>query len=206
MFQRIKKSITWRIYSLSRYFRQCFGIRDTQWARVVMDRETKRFIGTLNYRTYDALEISGDKWKNFGFKTYLNTQYPEYDLCEKPLITNAYDIVIVEQVLEHVEKPSDAIQNAWKMLRIGGLFLVTTPFLVRIHLNFCDYSRWTERGLKNLLAESGFSIDEITAGSWGNQGCVRANFYGWANWIPWFDSLDNEPEFPIVVWAFARKT
>jgi hypothetical protein len=58
------------------------------------------------------------------------------------------------------------------MLSVGGYFLdflVTTPFLSPIDENPHDCSRWTEVGLKHLLAEAGFSIDKIVTGSWGNR-------------------------------------
>jgi hypothetical protein len=30
-------------------------------------------------------------------------------------------------------------------------------------------------------------------------------FKGWPGWVRWKHSLRNERNFPIVVWAFARK-
>jgi SAM-dependent methyltransferase len=169
-----------------------------------MDRETDKFVRSLSYSAMDALEVSGDKWENFGFRSYRKVRYPEYDLCEKPLALAAFDIVIVEQVLEHVLWPYKAVRNVFEMLRPGGIFLVTTPFLVRMH-EPVDCSRWSELGLKNLLIERGFNGDHIVTGSWGNRACVCSNFQRFTEWIPWKHSLKNEPKFPLVVWAFARK-
>ena len=39
----------------------------------------------------------------------------------------------------------------------------------------------------------------------GNRRCVVANFRGWPSWVRWKHTLRNEPDFPVVVWAFARK-
>jgi hypothetical protein len=39
--------------------------------------------------------------------------------------------------------------------------------------------------------------------SWGNRACLKANLLAWRKLGP-FSSLENEPNFPIVVWAFAR--
>jgi hypothetical protein len=33
---------------------------DQHWARVVMDRETERYARSLDFKSLDALEISGD--------------------------------------------------------------------------------------------------------------------------------------------------
>jgi hypothetical protein len=34
---------------------------------------------------------------------------------------------------------------------------------------------------------------------------LEANFNGWPSWVWWKHSLRNEPDFPVVVWALARK-
>ena len=91
------------------------------------------------------------------------------------------------------------------MLRPNGVAIVTTPFFVKVHNSPQDCSRWTELGIKYLFSESGFKLERITTGSWGNRSCVVANFNGWARWIPFVHSLKNEKEFPITVWIFAQK-
>jgi SAM-dependent methyltransferase len=190
---------------LRHFLPRILGIREIEWGRVVMDRETDRFVRSLNYSSFHALEISGRKWEKFGFATYRSIKFPDYDVCERALETEAFDIVIAEQVLEHVVWPYRAVRNIYTMLRPGGVFVVTTPFLIRIHNHPVDCSRWTELGIKYLLAEAGFNLTNIMTGSWGNRSCVRANFRKWAVWVPWKHSLRNEPDFPYVVWAFARK-
>jgi hypothetical protein len=91
------------------------------------------------------------------------------------------------------------------MLKSDGYFLITTPFLLRVHNFPIDCSRWTETGIKYFLAECGFDIERIQTGSWGNRACIQANFLNWAIYRPWFHSLKNEPDFPVVVWALAQK-
>jgi SAM-dependent methyltransferase len=176
-----------------------------QWARVVMDRETKNLIGRLNVRDLSALEISGTKWRDAGFGTYEAVQYPEYDVCERPYRHEGFDIVVAEQVLEHVLWPYRAVRHIHQSLRPNGYFMVTTPFLIRIHRHPTDCSRWSETGLKHLLAEGGFALDRIVTGSWGNRGCVVSNFRKWTPFNRYFHSLRNEPDYPVVVWALAQK-
>ena len=91
------------------------------------------------------------------------------------------------------------------MLRPGGHFLVTTPFLIRVHRIPIDCSRWTETGLKCLLVECGFRSESIRTASWGNRACFRGNFPRLAAYLPMLHSLRNEPDFPVVVWALAQK-
>jgi hypothetical protein len=89
------------------------------------------------------------------------------------------------------------------MLNPGGYFLVTTPFLVKIHNAPVDCSRWTETGLKYFLAECGFDLDTIQTASWGNRVCVKTNLFRWWEYRKHFHSLHNG-DF-LVVSALARK-
>jgi len=175
------------------------------WTRVVMDKETAQYVASLDYKKLKALEISGSKWEKFGFASYRNIVYPGYDLCSGVLDNERFDIIIAEQVLEHVLYPYRAVQNLYRMLNIGGVVVVTVPLLLKIHKCPSDCSRWSQEGLKYLLVEGGFNCDSIKTGSWGNRACVVANLKQWVNWVPWKHSLKNEPDFPVVVWAFARK-
>ena len=137
-------------------------------------------------------------------QTYRSMGFPDYDLCAGTL-DEKFDIIIVEQVFEHLLWPYRAARNVFQMLNPEGALLVTTPFLVKVHNSPVDCSRWTELGLRHLLAEGGFDIDRITTGSWGNRACVRSNWWKWTIYQPWLHSLRNEPEFPFHVWALARK-
>jgi len=177
---------------------------DNQWARIVMNQETDRLVRTLDWQNASVLEISGQKWKNFGFRSYRSVDFPEHDLCSGAL-DEKFDIIIVEQVFEHLLWPYRAVRNVLQMLKPNGAFLISTPFLVKIHNSPVDCSRWTELGLRHLLAEGGFDIKRITTGSWGNRACIRSNWWKWTIYRPWLHSLKNEPEFPCHVWALARK-
>jgi SAM-dependent methyltransferase len=180
------------------------GAREQQWARVVMDGATLAWVADLQPDRLDALEISGTAWRErMRFKTYQSVHYPEFDVCASGL-NRTFDLVIAEQVFEHVLWPYRAGRNVYTMLREGGHFLITTPFLVRLH-NQPDCSRWTETGMRHFLAECGFDFNSVQTGSWGNRACVRANFRRWIGYRPWLHSLRNEPDFPVTVWALARK-
>jgi hypothetical protein len=120
-------------------------------------------------------------------------------------LPETFDLIIAEQVFEHLAWPYRAARNIHRMLNGGGLFLVTTPFLLRIHDAPIDCSRWTPTGIRYFLAECGFPLDGVNAYSWGNRACVRANFTRWQKYQAWRHSLADEPEFPVVVWALAQK-
>jgi len=181
------------------------GARDEQWSRVVMNRETMKLISDLKPESLKVLEISGDAWGNrLPFKDYKSLEYPEFDITASAL-DERFDLIIAEQVFEHLLWPYRAGTNVYKMLKPGGHFLVTTPFLIKIHKVPVDCSRWTELGMKYFLAECGFDLDSVRTGSWGNRACVIANLSRWWEYRRHLHSLRNDPNFPVVVWALAKR-
>ncbi|PZV76704.1 methyltransferase family protein [Algoriphagus aquaeductus] len=175
-----------------------------QWVRVVMDRETKILVGELYLENMKALEVSGNKWSGYGFKNYQSVHFPDFDICSTT-IDGKFDIIIAEQVFEHLSYPFKAGKNVFRLLNDGGVFLITTPFLLKNHPDPIDCTRWTAQGLKYFLHECGFDLDKIQVHSWGNRACLIANLDNWIKYDPKKHSLQNEEDFPLVVWALAKK-
>ena len=145
-----------------------------------------------------------DKWRHFGFRSYRDVHYPEFDLSA-PAIDRRYDIVIAEQVLEHILRPYAAGRALLDLVNPGGYCLITTPFLIKVHYGPEDCTRWTATGLKYFLAECGFPLERIQVGAWGNRACAITNLYRFVAYRPRVHSLKNEPDFPVAVWALAQK-
>ncbi|MEZ5857277.1 MAG: methyltransferase domain-containing protein [Hyphomicrobiaceae bacterium] len=181
------------------------GYDTTDWLRVVMYRECFDFIRSKDPASLDTFEISGGpQWRReFTFKSYTTLQYPDFDICAQAL-PKTYDLIIADQVFEHLEWPLRAARNVYKMLAPGGYAIIAVPFLVRVHASPLDCSRWTETGLSRLLQEAGFSASLIESRSWGNRSCLIANLAGWRK-RGFFGSLKNEPNFPVMTWAYAGK-
>lgn len=182
------------------------GAEWQKWSRVVMNQPMEALARALRPETLSCLEISGDRWQSFGFREYTHTTYPEFDICTDKHSGAPFDVVVADQVFEHLLWPYRAARNVWGMLRPGGYFLLSTPFLVRIH-DSVDCTRWTETGLKYFLAEAGFLLESTRTGSWGNRACVRANLrtMQWVRYRRYLHSLKNEPLYPYVVWAIAQR-
>ena len=167
-----------------------------------MNRATSDFVARLGPTSLDALEISGLSWLNAGFRSYEVVDYPDFDIC-RDRTARSYDIVIAEQVFEHLRHPARALANIHGMLRRGGAVVVTTPFLIKFHPEPLDLWRWTPTGLRALLEDAGFTV--LAADAWGNRACATANFDAWLDYDPGRHSLKNEPDVPVSVWAFARR-
>ncbi len=109
------------------------GYDTADWMRIVMHRRCFAFVRSLAPGRLDALEISGGpQWvREFQFRSYTAAAHPGFDICFQTL-PDRFDLIIADQVFEHLKWPYRAARNVMTMLRPGGHFIITVPFLVRI--------------------------------------------------------------------------
>jgi SAM-dependent methyltransferase len=176
-----------------------------QWQRVTLNRAVDHHLASLGPEALSAAEISGDAHAGKPWQHYVSLNFPQFDLCAPLGERERYDVVICEQVLEHVIDPWLAAENLRGLCAPGGHVVVSTPFLVRVHelpaYAMPDYWRFTPRGLRVLLERAGLDVAAVE--SWGNRRCVAGNFDRWPAYRRWH-SLRSEPDLLLQVWAFAR--
>lgn len=193
-----------RLGKLRHHAEKYLGYDTRNWLRV---RQIEAFAEFLAARPdASVLEISpgwNSCWKS-RCANYRSVDYPEFDICEAPL-RERFDIVIADQVLEHVREPARAARNIHAMVADDGHAMIATPFLFRVHARPHDYNRWTESGIRQLLVDAGFADERIETRSWGNKACARAHIGGPVRDYGWYRELANDPEYPLMVWAFAHK-
>jgi len=90
-----------------------------------------------------------------------------------PFDTSSFNVVLCVEVLEHVEEPVAFVKEIVRVLRSGGLLILTIPFSARRHHTPNDFQRFTQEGLHHLLVLCGF--EEIVIAERGNDLCVIAN-------------------------------
>lgn len=71
----------------------------------------------------------------------------------------SFDIVLCAEVLEHLHTPEKAIAELHRVLKPGGLLLLTTRFIFPLHDTPHDYYRYTKYGLRHLL--DAFEIETL---------------------------------------------
>jgi SAM-dependent methyltransferase len=88
-----------------------------------------------------------------------------YDI---PLEDGSFDTVLMTEVLEHLERPADAVAESFRLLRSGGRLILTTPFIWTLHEAPRDFYRFSPFGLRYLAEEAGFREVTVTplAGQW----------------------------------------
>lgn len=176
--------------------------------RFEMNQAISDRLDRLDFERLSAAEISGANHAGRAWREFVSLDYPAFDLCA-PLadeMKDRFDVVLCEQVLEHVEDPVAAARSLAGLVRPGGLLVVSTPFMIRVHelpmYGMYDYWRFTPRGLRRLLESSGLEVEEV--GHWGNREAVLGNLDHWSARRRWHPRY-NEPDIPVQVWAFAHR-
>ncbi len=71
---------------------------------------------------------------------------------------NYANIILSNQVLEHVDSPEGYLQEALRILKPGGTLILTTHGYWFYHPTPNDYWRWTSAGLRKTVEKEGFTI------------------------------------------------
>lgn len=129
----------------------------------------------------DVLEvgIAGDTkpgghyfmFQNEGYKTLdIDSRYsPDFvdDICAPTHApTNAFDLVILSNTIEHTWEPYDAITGAMKLLKHGGYLIVDCPWVYPYHAEdgFPDCWRISKDGMSYFLKKAGMEVVEMKEG------------------------------------------
>lgn len=78
-----------------------------------------------------------------------------------PSPDKSFDCVLSTQVLEHVENPKLYLDESFRVLKDNGILILSTHGFWQYHPDPTDYWRWTSAGLKKIIAEAGFTIENI---------------------------------------------
>jgi SAM-dependent methyltransferase len=96
-----------------------------------------------------------------------------------PFRSDSVDLLVSIALLEHVKEPRQVISEFFRVLKPGGVCLVSVPFIQGFHASPHDYQRYTAPGLVHQFKE----FDEIELNSVGPTSAVV--------WIlgEWFGTL-----------------
>ena len=73
-----------------------------------------------------------------------------------------YDSAVCLEVIEHVQNPFQAVAEIYRILKKGGILILSVPHLSRLHEEPNDFFRYTKYGLQSLLEGAGFKVLKIT--------------------------------------------
>jgi ubiquinone/menaquinone biosynthesis C-methylase UbiE len=78
-----------------------------------------------------------------------------------PFKSQSFDVVLFNQVLEHVSNDTNAISEVHRVLKQGGVLVGSVPHISPIHLEPYDFRRYTYYGLEKILKEHHFKQIKI---------------------------------------------
>lgn len=98
-------------------------------------------------------------------KLYKSDVKPEVlvDAKKLPFQNNFFDIALLIQVLEHVDEPDKVIKEAARVLKQGGILIISVPFFYPLHDIPYDFGRYTATALKSFINETSLRIVKIKA-------------------------------------------
>ena len=98
-----------------------------------------------------------------------------------------YDVVVAQEVIEHVADPTTALAEISRVLKPGGMVYLQVPFMIGYHPCPNDYWRFTEQGLLILLKRGGFLPEASgqTVGSATGFYRIAVEFFAILFSLPW---------------------
>lgn len=89
-----------------------------------------------------------------------------------PLENSYFDTIFSTQTIEHVEDHQGLVNEASRLIKPGGFFIVSGPMYWHLHEEPYDFFRFTKYGFKYIFEKAGFEIVEINSngGMWATTG------------------------------------
>jgi len=78
-----------------------------------------------------------------------------------PFENNTFDSVLTSEVFEHIFNLEDILKELNRVMKPGGIMLITIPFAWYEHEQPNDFGRYTSFGIRAVLERNGFIIREM---------------------------------------------
>lgn len=118
----------------------------------------------LMYVSHDLAEYDGKgdgtgfqsgKWKRLKYNIIS-------DICAIPEPDSSFDAILCTEVLEHIIDPIGAIKEFSRLLKIGGVLIITAPFCCITHqAPFFFSTGYSHYFYEEVLGKMGFKLSEL---------------------------------------------
>ena len=115
------------------------------------------------------------------------------DVRRMPFPDASFDAVAASEILEHLDLPGEALAEAARVLRPGGILVVCTPWRERIEYTLCIHCNrktpvnahlhsFDEAAMTGLLEGAGFTVERIVR--FMSRPAERLGFAGFTGFLP----------------------
>ena len=130
----------------------------------------ERFCEHLEYVSQDFGQYNG-KGDSRGLQKQIwdNTKLDIVsDITNIPVPDGSFDVIMCNEVLEHIPEPTSAIREFSRIIRRGGGLILTAPVCSLTHFApYFFYNGYSRYFYERILPESGFEIAELAYnGNW----------------------------------------
>ncbi len=115
-----------------------------------------------------------------------------------PFADERFDVVVSTQMLEHVQEPGEVLGEIHRVLRPGGVLLLSTHGTAAYHPCPTDLWRWTQEGLVKLVRDNGDWSDVRLEAAGGTAAC-----FGYLFGFYLGNALGARPLLPLRVAVLA---
>jgi ubiquinone/menaquinone biosynthesis C-methylase UbiE len=129
------------------------------------EQQFKKYCTHLNYVSQDFAQYKPDDLKS-------GLQMAEWDYGTLDIISdiasipepdNSFDAIMCTEVFEHIINPREAITEFKRLLKPGGILIITAPFCSLTHFApYHFYTGFNRYFYETALKDNGFDIEEIT--------------------------------------------
>jgi ubiquinone/menaquinone biosynthesis C-methylase UbiE len=113
----------------------------------------KPFASSFDHAYYTGIDIEVS-----GRSSDIKKPDKFFDGINIPYEDSSFDGLLCTQVLEHVENIDLLLAECNRVIKIGGSFVISVPFLYREHEQPYDFRRFTSYGLMLAMTRNGFQV------------------------------------------------
>lgn len=111
------------------------------------------FIG--EFGNADAIELSKEAVTHAN-ELYPHVNYMHGNALEHPLEDSVYDVVISQEVIEHIEEQEKYIEVCYNILKPGGYLILTTPN--KTVFDHMEGGNWSRQPIEKVLTPKGLKV------------------------------------------------
>jgi len=161
------------VWTRVKSYRVCGGLRFAQDERSFLSSLLKAFAAGLSGKRvldmgagtqqYRALFDHGNSYESCDLERgFHGSARPDIvaDIYAIPVESGTFDVVLMTQVLEHLEFPVKGLSEVHRVLRADGVLFLSVPQGAGDHFAPHHYFNYTRYGLRSVLEQAGFEIAE----------------------------------------------